>query len=143
MKKITLSLVMITIAISVFTQTPQAFKYQAVVRDNAGEIIANTSVSFRIGVHDGTAGGTIVYQETHTSITTNQFGLAQLEIGYGLPTIGSFPLIDWGSGPKFIEIEVYFHTAYRTSKIRIILSSRIILSIKIFINIIITCPGRS
>ena len=105
MKKITLSLVILTIAITVIAQTPQAFKYQAVVRDNAGEILANQSVSFRLSIRDGSAGGTIVYQETQAAVT-NQFGLANLEIGNGPTTIGSFILIDWSSGSKYLQIEL-------------------------------------
>lgn len=94
------------LASTILAQSPQTFKYQAVVRDNAGEILANTSVSFRVSIHDATSTGSIVYQETH-SIITNQFGLASLEIGNGLPpNIGSFPMIDWGSTSKFLEIEL-------------------------------------
>ena len=56
------------------TQIPQAFKYQAVIRDNAGEVIQNQPVDIRIGIHEGTPGGTYVYRETH-SVSTNAFGL--------------------------------------------------------------------
>ncbi|MBK7853068.1 MAG: hypothetical protein IPJ66_18610 [Bacteroidetes bacterium] len=45
-------------------QAPQAIPYQAVARDNAGNLISNTNISIRFSVHDGSAGGTIVYRET-------------------------------------------------------------------------------
>jgi len=96
---------MLTCLCGVIAQPPQAFKYQAVVRDNAGEILQNQSVGIRVSIHDVSAGGTIVCQETHTQ-TTNQFGLVNLEIGTGTPTIGSFSAIDWGSATKFLEIEI-------------------------------------
>ncbi|MCD4697998.1 MAG: tail fiber domain-containing protein [Bacteroidales bacterium] len=105
MKKFTLSLVMITIAITVLAQAPQAFKYQAVVRDNAGEIIANQSMSFRISIRTVSAGGAVVYKETHPVIT-NGFGLANLNIGKGTPVSGSFSTIDWGTATKFLEVEL-------------------------------------
>lgn len=105
MKKMTLSLVMITLAITVFAQTPQAFKYQAVVRDNAGEIIANQSVKFRISIRTGSAGGAVVYRETHPVIT-NGFGLANLNIGEGTPVSGTFSSIDWATPTKFLEVEL-------------------------------------
>jgi len=105
MKKVTLSLVMIILAITVLAQTPQAFKYQALVRNNSGEILQNQSVGVRISIHDVTAGGTIVYQETFTE-STNQYGLVNLEIGFGAPTIGTFTGIDWGSNSKFLEVEI-------------------------------------
>ncbi|MCD4789553.1 MAG: hypothetical protein K8R37_06085, partial [Bacteroidales bacterium] len=105
MKKIHLLILFMAIALCTIAQPPQAFKYQAVVRDNTGEIISNQSVGIRISIHDATAGGTIIYQETFTE-TTNQFGLVNLEIGNGTPTIGTFATIDWGSNSKFLELEI-------------------------------------
>ncbi len=105
MKKLTLSLVFILSAIVLLAQTPQAFSYQAVVRDNAGAILQNQNVGVRISIHDVTAGGTIIYQETFYE-TTNQFGLVNLEIGKSTPAIGSFENINWSSDPKFIETEI-------------------------------------
>lgn len=98
-------MLMAIIAIASTAQSPQLFKFQCVVRDNSGEVLDNQSVSFRIGIHDETAGGTIVYKETHIS-STNEFGLANLEIGNGAPVFGTFAGIDWRSGDKFIEIEI-------------------------------------
>ena len=90
MKKLTITLAMvIAVAITATAQPPQAFKYQSVVRDNTGEILSNQSVSFRISIHNGSAGGTVVYQETH-AVFTNEFGLANLEIGNGIPVSGTF-----------------------------------------------------
>ena len=71
-------------------QAPQAFKYQAVARNSAGEVLANQAVSFRISVLRGSATGTAVYVETHTGKTTNGFGLVDLEIGKGSVSSGSF-----------------------------------------------------
>ncbi|MCD4730179.1 MAG: hypothetical protein K8R74_06250, partial [Bacteroidales bacterium] len=105
MKKITLSLVMITIALTVIAQTPQAFKYQAVARDNAGNVIATTNVTFRISILQGSAGGTSVCTETYDA-TTNEFGLVNLEIGNGEPETGSFSEIDWGNGPYYLQVEM-------------------------------------
>nr|MBC8486643.1 collagen-like protein [Bacteroidota bacterium] len=87
MKKFTLSLVMITIAITVLAQAPQAFKYQAVARDNAGNVLANQNVSFQISILQGSAGGPSVYTETHNAVT-NEFGLVNLEIGTGTVVTG-------------------------------------------------------
>ena len=105
MKKITLSLVMITIAITVLAQTPQAFKYQAVARDNAGNVLANQNVSFQISILEGSTSGAAVYVETHDTIT-NEFGLVNLEIGNGTPIIGTFTVIDWAGNLKFLEVEI-------------------------------------
>ncbi|MCD4744995.1 MAG: hypothetical protein K8R58_01710 [Bacteroidales bacterium] len=106
MKKLIFTLIFgVLIVLTAIAQPPQAFKYQAVVRDNTGEIISNQLVGVRISIHDATAGGTIVYQETFSE-TTNQFGLVNLKIGNGTPTIGTFNGIDWSSNSKFLEIEI-------------------------------------
>ncbi len=61
-------------------QVPQGMKYQAVVRDAAGQIQANKTVT--LGTDLIQNGGT-VYAEDHT-VTTNAFGLATLAIGQGV-----------------------------------------------------------
>jgi len=86
-------------------QTPQAFKYQAVARDNAGNILSNQNVSFRMSIIQGALPGTVVYSETH-AVTTNEFGLANLEIGRGTPVSGLFSTIDWSITPCFIKTEL-------------------------------------
>ena len=101
----TLSLLLIALSVSVFCQPPQAFKYQAVIRDAAGEIMSNQAVDIRISIHNETPGGIIVYQETFPE-TTNQFGLVTLNIGLGSETIGTFDNINWSADSKFIEIEI-------------------------------------
>jgi hypothetical protein len=49
-------------------------------------------------------GSTPVYVEKHTT-TTNDNGLATLEVGGGTPVSGSFIGIDWSSGTYFIKTE--------------------------------------
>nr|NQU91758.1 hypothetical protein [Bacteroidota bacterium] len=105
MKKRILILILGLCSIFSHAQIPQSFNYQAVVRDNTGEIISNQTVGIRISIHDATASGTIVYQETFSE-TTNDFGLVNLQIGKGTPVMGSFMGINWGSNPKFLETEI-------------------------------------
>ncbi len=106
MKKITLTfLTTLIVSISIFSQAPQAFKHPAVIRDNTGEILSNQSVSFRINILDGSAAGTVIYQETH-NVITNQFGIAIMEIGNGTQVVGTFTNINWGSNSKFMELEL-------------------------------------
>jgi len=105
MKKINLTMVMIIIAITVLAQTPQAFKYQAVARDNSGNVLSNQNVSFQISILQGSAGGTSVYAETHIAMT-NEFGLVNLEIGNGAVVTGVFADIDWGGNIYFLQIEM-------------------------------------
>ncbi|MCD4696361.1 MAG: hypothetical protein K8S16_09000 [Bacteroidales bacterium] len=108
--KLTLAVVLLSIA-TVFAQSPEAFKYQAVVRDGTGELITNTLVNFRMSIRQGSAGGTIIYQETHNDVLTNQFGLVSLTVGEGTPVIGTFSSINWGNGTKYLETEFDFAPA--------------------------------
>nr|NQU90689.1 hypothetical protein [Bacteroidota bacterium] len=108
-KKITPLFIIGIFSILTFAQPPQAFNYQAVVRDGAGDIISNQAVDIRISIHNETPGGAIVYQETFSG-TTNQFGLITLNIGLGSPVIGTFGSIDWSADSKFIELEMYNST---------------------------------
>jgi len=105
MKKITITFLLATVIIISFAQSPQAFKYQAVARDSAGEILANQNVSFQISILQGSASGTIVYTETHDT-TTNGYGLVNLEIGNGLIVSGDFASISWGADNYFLQIEM-------------------------------------
>ena len=89
MKKINLTLLIVLIGVTtVFAQAPQAFKYQAVVRNTSGEIIAGQLVSLRVSILQDSINGTTAYSETH-SITTNQFGMIVLEIGIGTVVTGA------------------------------------------------------
>ncbi|MBN2174695.1 MAG: hypothetical protein JW731_11215 [Bacteroidales bacterium] len=106
MKKIIyFSFGLLLFGLSLLAQTPQAFKYQAIARDNAGNLIANQNVSFRISILQGSAGGTCVYTETH-ALKTNDFGLANLNVGGGVPVSGNFSTIGWGSNTYFLKIEM-------------------------------------
>ncbi len=107
MKKLISFLALITIFIvNVLGQSPQAFKYQAVARDNSGNILANHTVSFRISILKGSSSGTAVYVETQNSISTNQFGLVNLQIGLGTPILGTFSNINWGNDKYYVKIEM-------------------------------------
>ena len=66
--------VYLLIGTSVFAQSPQAFKYQAIARDASGTQLASTNLNVRILIHDLTASGMVVYMETH-NVITNAFGL--------------------------------------------------------------------
>ena len=105
MKKFTLILAMLFIAASLSAQTPQAFKYQAIARNSSGGLIQNQLVAFRISILQGSPTGTILYQERHT-YTTNNFGLANLNIGTGTVLFGTFNTINWALGQMYLKVEL-------------------------------------
>ncbi len=84
---------------------PQGFKYQTSIRDNTGALLANKLVALKLSFLRTSPTGTIVYIETHNLIT-NDFGIANLNIGTGTPLQGTFSAIDWGNGPYFIKTEL-------------------------------------
>src|SRR5438477_12941097 len=100
------------LSINVFAQVPQAFKYQGIARNTFGIELVNSPLNVRISIRDLTTTGTIIYQETF-SVTTNGFGLFNINIGQGAVAIGTFSAISWGSGNKFIEQEVDFGSGYQ------------------------------
>ncbi len=102
-KLISLSISML-LAIAGFAQSPQALSYQALLRDGANQIIANSAVSTQISILQGAVDGTAVYVETH-DLTTNANGLISTQIGHGTLVSGTFDAIDWANGPFFIKTE--------------------------------------
>lgn len=95
------------IAMQLVAQTPNAFQFQAVVRNTQGEVLRSQPVSMRFTLHKSAADGTTVFQETQTATTTAN-GLVNLQIGNGTPATGSLGLgeIDWTSGSYFMQVEI-------------------------------------
>jgi hypothetical protein len=89
-----------------FAQVPQAFHYQAVARDAAGQVLANRAISVRIGIVKGSESGSVVYSETH-SVTTNDAGMFTLPIGAGTK-FGSagFADVDWTADNYYLSIAI-------------------------------------
>ncbi|MBK6484957.1 MAG: hypothetical protein IPG01_17930 [Chitinophagaceae bacterium] len=86
-------------------QAPQAFPYQAVAHDSVGNLIADENISLRFSILDGSNAGPVVYQETQ-SVTTTSLGLFNLNIGQGTVISGAFSNINWGSGTKYLQVEM-------------------------------------
>ncbi|MFO7575776.1 MAG: tail fiber domain-containing protein, partial [Bacteroidales bacterium] len=75
----------------------------------AGEPIRNTVLPVRISVESDSLGGTLFWQELHTSVTTNATGFFSLVLGRGARQAGTaatFAEIDWSILPKFIRTEI-------------------------------------
>jgi hypothetical protein len=105
MKRLSLLICLSLFITGLFAQAPGMFKYQAVVRNNAGEVIKNQNVALKISILQGSASGSIAYSEIHHP-QTNEFGLVNLEIGNGSVISGTFSAINWGAGSFFIKIEL-------------------------------------
>ena len=111
-KKQVLALILSIICIGgMYAQAPQAFKYQGLAR-NAGGVPLNTqAITVRLSIHDVTSTGTLIYQESHL-VTTNSFGLFNVNMGQGTVISGVFAAINWGLNDKYIEQEVDFGSGF-------------------------------
>ncbi|MEL6806125.1 MAG: hypothetical protein AAFO91_20385, partial [Bacteroidota bacterium] len=88
-----------------YAQSPEAFKYQAVIRDANNAPLAWQSVRIRISILESSATGSVVYQEFHAP-TTSAIGLVSLNIGEGTVLSGSFDAINFELYEHFLQVEV-------------------------------------
>jgi len=86
-------------------QSPQAFKYQALARDQDGHILPNWNISLRISIVEQQHDGQAVYVETQ-QVMSNIYGMITLSIGEGTVTKGNFESISWGENKYFIKMEM-------------------------------------
>ena len=105
MKKLFTLLSAVLLTATVWAQTPQSFKYQAVARNAGGDVVADQAVGMQISILQGSTSGTAVYVETFMP-TTNEFGLLNLNIGEGTVVSGDFTTIDWSADTYFMKIEM-------------------------------------
>ena len=104
-RSITLIIITVLCAVSLFAQTPEKFSYQAVVRNASNALVTDSPVGIRISLMQGGVNGSIVFRETHTAIT-NANGLVTIAIGSGNLLEGSIVGIDWANGPYFLKTEI-------------------------------------
>ncbi len=98
------------------SQIPQGFNYQAVAFDEAGIPIINTSIEVRITIQSAETGGTIFWQELHSPVLTNGYGMFTMVVGTGTRETGTattFNEIDWSISTKFIKTDVN-HGGWKT-----------------------------
>ena len=103
MKKTFLLLVFTICAITViYAQSP--FKYQAVIRDNNGNVLPNKNVGLRISVLQGVTPAS-VYKEEHNK-TSDQFGVINVEVGTGTVLSGNYLTINWGAVNNQLQVDI-------------------------------------
>lgn len=86
-------------------QTPEAFSYQAIIRNSSGELVKNQNVGFKFSILKGSVSGAVVYSESQNKLTDVN-GLITLMIGAGSPISGSMSSIDWSTDIYFMKSEV-------------------------------------
>jgi hypothetical protein len=104
MKKLSILLIALLIGtMFIEAQTPNQFKYQAILRDASGAILSSISKTVVIEILQGSITGTSIFSETHNVTTTAQ-GLININIG-SFNTSG-LANINWANSTYFIKITV-------------------------------------
>ena len=104
MKQLLLLVLVIVLTTGITSaQSPDMFNYQAVARDDQGNVLSNQDVGIKISILQGSASGTVVYEEEHTKMTNDQ-GLVNLMIGNGSVLSGTFSNINWGNDSYFLQV---------------------------------------
>ena len=104
MKKIILTIIATFFCLINYSQSPEKFTYQSIVRSADGSILKGASLGIKISILKSSKNGTAVYSETHTA-SSNQNGLVTFIIGDGT-TSDNFSDIDWSNGEYFLKVEV-------------------------------------
>lgn len=94
-------------------QVPGSFQYQAVMRNDDGSIASNKPLELKVRIHQGSADGTVVYEEEHTT-STNASGIITLKVGEGTNTsrVNVLYDIDWSADAYFFETQLNRGTGY-------------------------------
>lgn len=101
---IVLAIVMLWITPNnLYSQAPQGFNYQAVVRDGSGTPIASQTVSLKITLQSPT--GSEYYVESK-SVASNTQGVINHIIGTGDLISGTFSTIPWNTGEVMMKVEI-------------------------------------
>jgi hypothetical protein len=106
-KLLSLLTMLLLLCVAGYSQAPGFFNYQGVARNSVGNVLKNQTIGLRLTIHDGTAAGPVVYQESRTTIT-NPFGLFNVQVGSpgGSNVTGTVLGVNWAVGAKFIQVEI-------------------------------------
>ena len=75
-------LMFILFSINSYSQSPEKFTYQSIVRNADGLVLKSSDIGIRISVLKNSNNGVSVYTESHTT-SSNKNGLVTLLIGEG------------------------------------------------------------
>ncbi|MDE0870972.1 MAG: hypothetical protein OSA37_03535, partial [Flavobacteriales bacterium] len=106
MRTLLLSLLCLFGALNILQAQDYGIAYQAVARDADGDPLADAELNVRVTLMS--ADGSALWQESHASVLTNQFGNLALTIGDGALAFGSSSLsdVDWSESGLHFSIEV-------------------------------------
>jgi len=104
MKRIFFTHLILILCGIILAQVPEKMCYQAVIRNNSDQLVANTNIGMQISILQSSSDYTAIYVERHTN-STNTNGLLSIEISGGTLVSGSNATVDWASGKYYIKTE--------------------------------------
>lgn len=106
MKRILFLLSLLVLVIhSVAAQTSLGMNYQAVARDETGQILSNKTLTLKFSFSTKEKEKQSYYSEVH-QVTTDELGLINLVIGEGKDNIGNLADIPWASYQVWLDVEM-------------------------------------
>jgi hypothetical protein len=96
----------VLLLMGVSAQSPDAFRYQSIVRNDDGTVLAEHTVSFRFKIRRTAIDGEVIFSESHPAVTTSKTGSISLQIGRGTHEHASLAEINWADNSYFLEIEI-------------------------------------
>lgn len=106
MKKLTILLTALFMALILQAQSPEKISYQAIIRNTKGELVINQAIGMKISIYFYNKTVPVIsYAETQTP-TTDENGLVSIEIGTGKVVTGIFADINWAARPYYLKTEI-------------------------------------
>lgn len=100
-----------------YAQVPPGFNYQALAIDGSGNPLKDATLEVRIAILSDTVLNTILWEELHSSVKTNKYGLFSLVVGNGAKQPGSadsFAAVNWNQTPLFIRTQIFGGGLWKT-----------------------------
>eukprot|EP01093_Parvamoeba_rugata_P014145 TRINITY_DN453_c0_g1_i1.p1 TRINITY_DN453_c0_g1~~TRINITY_DN453_c0_g1_i1.p1 ORF type:complete len:703 (+),score=134.98 TRINITY_DN453_c0_g1_i1:2929-5037(+) len=94
----------VVLLLSALGYTQNGINYKALIKDNQGNVVANSSILIKFKILESDA-LTSVYEESHTP-TTDINGIIIVNIGEGSIISGIFDDINWGSDEHFLNVKI-------------------------------------
>lgn len=83
---------------------PELLNYKAIIKDDNGNVLANSPLNIQFIIYEGSDLTNNVYQESHT-INTNENGLLIVNIGGGASG-DDFSQINWGEDTHYLNVQI-------------------------------------
>ena len=104
-KKYFLLFVLLGINITLIAQAPNAFSYQGIAMDKAGNALSNQEIGVQISIIPYHPDSTASYTETH-QIMTAEDGHFTVFVGRGQIIKGNLTIVDWGVASHYMEVSM-------------------------------------